>query len=350
MAAQVSGAEVERWYGAARTAAIAAAVPVAELDWLLLAWSDLDRLTLRLGTVADRPTVTLQAPLETLERQWQRRLGDRVPVQYLAGRVTWRQLELQVSPAVLIPRPETELMVDLAIAWRTEKWAAGALDDSDEHWADLGTGSGAIAIALADAFPAATVWAIDRDPKALAIARMNAQGYSHCPAPIPTPTPLQGPRCPSPLPAPDFPGDRLQFRCGSWCEPLASLAGRVTALVSNPPYIPTAELATLAPEVIHHEPTAALDGGPDGLDCIRHLIQQAPTYLRPGGLWLVEHMAGQGAAIAEFLKRDGRYGSIEQHWDLAGRDRFVSAETLVTEASPIPPHPIPPHPIPNPSI
>lgn len=322
MAAQVSGAEVARWYGAARAAAIAAAVPVAELDWLLLAWSDLDRLALRLGTVADRPTVTLQQPLAALEAQWQRRLGDRVPVQYLAGRVTWRQLELQVSPAVLIPRPETELMVDLAIAWRTEQVAAGALADQEEQWADLGTGSGAIALALAEAFETATVWAIDRDPKALAIARMNAHGYGHCPAPIPTPAPVQGPRC-------GAPGAKatLKFCCGSWFEPLTAIAGHLTALVSNPPYIPTDELATLAPEVRHHEPAIALDGGPDGLGCIRHLIDTAPHYLRPGGLWLVEHMAGQGAAIAELLHQDGRYGRIEQHWDLAGRDRFVSAET-----------------------
>jgi release factor glutamine methyltransferase len=342
MGAQVSGAEVDRWYGAARRAAIAAAVPVAELDWLLLAWSDLDRLALRLGTVADRPTVTLQAPLETLDRQWQRRLGDRVPVQYLAGRVTWRRLELQVSPAVLIPRPETELMVDLAIAWRTEQLAAAALDHQPEQWADLGTGSGAIAIALADAFPEATVWAIDRDPKALAIARMNAQTYAQTyaqtdsqpggqpggPGPAPSPTPFQdhGPRCPR-IPDADALGPRLTFACGSWFEPLGAPAGQLTALVSNPPYIPTAELGTLAPEVIAHEPTAALDGGPDGLDCIRHLIQNAPGYLRPGGLWLVEHMAGQGAAIADLLRQDGRYGAIEQHWDLAGRDRFVSAET-----------------------
>lgn len=301
-----SGAVIEQWYGAARTAAIAADVPVAELDWLLLACSDLDRLSLRLGTVADRPTVTLTAPIAILDRQWQRRLHERTPVQYLAGRVTWRHLELRVSPAVLIPRPETELAVDLAIAWRTEKlaagqWPMGSADNALEHWADLGTGSGAIALGLAATLPTARVWAIDRDREALEIARANALETGL--------------------------GDRIACRCGSWFEPLHPVAGHLSAIVANPPYIPTDHLADLAPEVIHHEPTTALDGGTDGLDCIRQLIDSAPDYLRPGGLWLVEHMAGQGPAIAALLAQDGRYVEISQHHDLAGRDRFVSAET-----------------------
>ena len=106
---------------------------------------------------------------------------------------------------------------------------------------------------------------------------------------------------------------------------MATYRGQLSGLVSNPPYIPSALLPTLDPEVVNHEPTAALDGGDDGLTALRILATQAPDYLVAGGLWLVEMMAGQGQAVKAMLEAQGSYRDIKIHLDLAGRDRFVQA-------------------------
>ena len=167
------------------------------------------------------------------------------------------------------------------------------------QWADLGTGSGAIALGLADVFRTATIHAVDRSPDALAIAQQNALNSGLA--------------------------DSIRFYQGSWWEPLESLKGQFSGMVSNPPYIPTSTVSTLQPEVVNHEPHLALDGGADGLDCIRHLIEISPTYLRPGGVWLVEMMAGQAEAVRELLQNQGSYCNIEIHADLAGIERFAVA-------------------------
>lgn len=278
------------WYAQARRQASEQQVPIGELDWLLVEWAGVDRLRLRLQ-VGDLPS---GIDLERLDQLWQRRLVDRVPVQYLAGVVGWRNFRLQVSPGVLIPRPETELIVDLA--W--ELTATNALLRRGV-WADLGTGSGAIALALAEAMPEATIWAVDRSAAALEIAHLNAMhtGLDH----------------------------RIHLALGNWFEPLTDLAGHLAGMVSNPPYIPSAEVPALQPEVADHEPHGALDGGSDGLDCLRHLVKTAPAYLRPGGVWLVEVMAGQAPTVMELLWAKGSYQEITAHRDLAGIDRFVSA-------------------------
>jgi release factor glutamine methyltransferase len=272
-------------------------VDADEVDWLLESIADVDRLSLRLGTVQNRARVALRYPLAELSQRWQQRLTERLPVQYLVGETPWRDLTLTVSPAVLIPRPETELIIDLATTAAVnsplgEQLAAGL-------WVDLGTGSGAIAIALARAFPNARILAVDLMPDALAVAQENARRMDI--------------------------GDRISFHQGSWFEPLTSYRGQISALVSNPPYIPSALLPTLQPEVVNHEPAAALDGGDDGLIALRMLAAQAPDYLVPGGLWLVEMMAGQGEAVRELLVQQGCYRDIAIHLDLAGRDRFVQA-------------------------
>ena len=292
---QISGLALGQWRSAARQQSIAANVPTEEVDWLLRELTGLDRLTLRLAFSSDKP-VTLPISLAELTQLWQRRLHDRVPVQYLTGIAPWRQFTLQVSPAVLIPRPETELLIDLAL----KSSPTPPLPHSPTpHWADLGTGSGAIALGLATAFPTAHIHAVDRSPAALAIAQTNtiANGL----------------------------GDRIQFYTGSWLQPLAHLKGRLDGLVSNPPYIPSQMVRSLQPEVTQHEPHLALDGGADGLDCVRELINTAPDYLRSGGVWLVELMAGQAAAVAELLQQQGSYRQIRIHPDLAGLDRFVVA-------------------------
>ncbi len=143
------------------------------------------------------------------------------------------------------------------------------------HWADLGTGSGAIALGLATAFPQAQIHAVDVSPAALAIAHRNAETYGL--------------------------GDRIHGHLGRWFEPLAHLAGQLSGMVSNPPYIPNADVPHLQPEVARHEPHLALDGGSDGLDCVQILIDAAPNYLVSGGLWLVELMQGQATTVAQRL-------------------------------------------------
>ncbi len=285
----VSGQQLRQWQHTAQQQAVAADIPPAEVDWLLQELLGLDRLHLRLGAFSE----TVESPLTIaeLDQMWQRRVVDRVPVQYLVQTAPWRQFRLRVSPAVLIPRPETELLIDLAIA------AAESANLTAGHWADLGTGSGAIAIGLAVALPTATIHAVDISAEALAIAQSNASALqlSH-----------------------------LQFHQGRWFEPLELWRGQLSAMVSNPPYIPTAMLAELQPEVRQHEPKLALDGGADGLDCIRHLAATAPTYLRSGGLWLIEMMAGQAESIQALLQRHN-YQQIQIHPDLAGIDRFALA-------------------------
>lgn len=270
---------------------------LSELDWLVQAVANLDRLSLRLETFRERTTLELNLPLSELTQRWQQRLTQQVPVQYLLGRAPWRGLWLRVSPAVLIPRPETEEMIDLAVQAATQ--APVTLDLTQGHWADLGTGSGAIALSLALALPAATIHAVDSSTEALAIAAENLAQFQ-----------LE---------------DRVALHQGAWLEPLNSFRGQLRGIVSNPPYIPTAEISALQPEVAQHEPHLALDGGEDGLDCIRQIVLAAPDYLCPGGVLLLEMMAGQSAAVRELLTAQGSYTQIQSLPDLSGTARFALA-------------------------
>jgi release factor glutamine methyltransferase len=287
----VSGLELWQWRRRAIQAAIATDVPANEVDWLLLEIAGLDRLALRLESFKDWPLMQLKLPLEDLDQLWQKRLHERLPVQYIAGATPWREFKIAVSSAVLIPRPETECLIDLAVV--------AAVNLQPGYWADLGTGSGAIALGLANVFPESTICAVDYSLEALAIAQANAHNLNFA--------------------------DRIQFYQGSWWEPLAALKGQFSGMVSNPPYIPTSILPTLQPEVFHHEPHLALDGGADGLDDIRHLIEISPVYLRPGGVWLIEMMAGQAEIVRELLQNQGSYCNIQIHADLAGIERFALA-------------------------
>lgn len=292
----VSGWELWQWYEQARDAAIAASIPVSEVDWLLQEVSDLDRLALRLGSFKDKPQIRLTLPFSELADLWQQRTQTRKPVQYLVGATSWRHFRLKVSPAVLIPRPETESLIDLAVT-AVQNSQTAELTSGD--WVDLGTGSGAIALGLAEVFPEAKIHAVDRSVEALAIAQENAQGLGFA--------------------------ERVRFYQGSWWEPLTALKGKLGGMVSNPPYIPSFIIPELQPEVAWHEPHLALDGGEKGLDCIRYLVDTAPDYLRPGGIWLVEMMAGQASAVVDMLRQQGSYCNMEIYPDLAGIDRFALA-------------------------
>lgn len=267
-----------------------------ELDWLLLAVADLDRLALRLGSVPQRPQVVLQRSLEELSSLWQQRLQQRVPIQYLLGKTDWRDFRLTVGPGVLIPRPETELLIDLAQAAIAEREISPS---APMQWADLGTGSGAIALGLARSFPQTVVHAVDCSTDALKIARTNAKILNLT--------------------------DRVRFYQGRWFEPLANWRDRLDGIVSNPPYIPSEMVPTLQPEVAHHEPHLALDGGADGLDAIRIIVSQAPQYLKSGGTLLLEMMFGQADAVVGLLQQEGCYQHIQIHADWAGIQRFAQA-------------------------
>jgi release factor glutamine methyltransferase len=273
-----------------------AGVPTAEVDWLLQEVAGLDPLALRLESFKERSLLELQYPLPVLSQLWHQRLHDRLPIQYLARVTPWRHFQLKVSPGVLIPRPETEYLIDLAVEAAinspTSNLASG-------HWADLGTGSGAIALGLAEVFPTATIHAVDCSADALAIARENAQQLGFA--------------------------QRIQFYQGLWWEPLGTLKGQLSGMVANPPYIPSSLIQELQPEVRNHEPLLALDGGTDGLDSIRQLIATSPDYLLPGGVWLIEMMAGQADTVAQLLHKHGSYRNIQIIPDLAGIDRFALA-------------------------
>jgi len=292
MGETISGWQLEQWIEQAEAECTALGISPGEVHWFLQELGGLDRLTLRLQTFKQQPTIPLEVPWSELTQLWKKRLGSRIPLQYLLGTAHWRHFILKVSPAVLIPRPETELIIDLAVS---------AIENLDNHgiWVDLGTGSGAIALGLADSFPMAEIHGVDTSLEALAIAQDNAQTTGLA--------------------------DRIQFHHGCWWEPLEFLEGKLTGMVSNPPYIPSDLIPTLQPEVSQHEPTLALDGGIDGLDCIRYLVETAPAYLRPGGVWIVEIMAGQGKAVAGLLAAQGSYSGIKIIPDLAGFDRFVIA-------------------------
>ncbi len=294
MTCEISGSDLWQWRQEAQASAIAVAILPSEVDWLLQELAELDRLSLRLESFKYQSRIPLKIPFLELKQRWQQRIDQRVPIQYLAGSTPWRRFTLSVSPAVLIPRPETEELIDLAVA-------ATILNPTLKigDWADLGTGSGAIAMGLADVFPNAIIHAVDRSGEALAIARRNAQDLGF--------------------------GDRIQFYQGNWLEPLESLKGKLSGLVSNPPYIPSQMVRELQPEVTNHEPHLALDGGSDGLDSIRHLVTTAPNCLRIGGVWMVEMMAGQADAVTKLLTDQGSYGEIQIHRDLAGVERFATA-------------------------
>ncbi|BAZ41286.1 HemK family modification methylase [Calothrix sp. NIES-4101] len=288
----VSGEELWLWRNAAISSAIAHNVQTREVDWLLREIAGLDSLNLRLELYREQPEIKMSLPLADLDGLWQRRLHERLPVQYIAGVTNWRQFQLQVTPAVLIPRQETELLIDLALAATENNQSL-----RNGNWADLGTGSGAIAIGLADIFPNAVIHAVDLSMAALEIAQRNAENLSFL--------------------------ERIKFYQGTWWEPLVHFQGKFSGMVSNPPYIPRETVLTLDPEVANHEPHLALDGGVDGLDYIRHLIQVSPEYLQSGGVWLIEMMAGQTVLVREMLESNGNYCNIEIHADLAGIERFA---------------------------
>jgi release factor glutamine methyltransferase len=294
VSASISGQELSQWRQQAIADLEQAQLSPKEVDIFLQAVTDLDTLSLRLQSFREREKIPLSYSWSEITKRWQKRLQARVPLQYLLESVVWRNFTLKVSPEVLIPRPETELLID--IVGETVRGDDGGI------WVDLGTGSGAIAIGLASILTKAEIYAIDYSQTALAIAKENIikTGFA----------------------------DRIILKQGSWWTPLEKWKGQISGMLSNPPYIPSAEILDLQIEVREHEPRLALDGGEDGLTALRYLVATAPDYLRSGGLWLVEMRAGQGEKVAQMLENQGNYRQIQIINDLAGFDRFVLAERI----------------------
>ena len=227
-------------------------------------------------------------------RELVKRRGQREPLQHIIGSAPFLDHELKVTRDVLVPRPETEVLAQLAIGkLKEQKGSAGTSDAL--RVLDFGTGSGCLAIAVAAGCPEVEVDALDKSPAALAIARENAV-LNQVEA-------------------------RITFHEGDGFAALAQ-ASRFDLIVTNPPYIPTAEIATLDPEVRDFDPRLALDGGIDGLDCYRMLAAQAGAWLKPGG-WLLTEL-GDGQAMAAKLLF-GAHGwlceGVEK--DLSGRERVL---------------------------
>ncbi|MFE9688174.1 peptide chain release factor N(5)-glutamine methyltransferase [Micromonospora sp. NPDC005806] len=221
------------------------------------------------------------------------RRGAREPLQHLTGVAGFRHLELAVGPGVFVPRPETELLAGWAVE-QGQRYECPLV-------VDLCSGSGAIALAVAQELPAARVVAVERSPAALAWLRRNAAERAAA-----GDTPIE-------VVAADVTDPDL----------LAGLVGRVDLLLCNPPYVPRS--VVVAPEVAGHDPDEAVFGGADGLDVIRPVVARAAELLRPGGALGVEHDDTHGTAVPALLAADGRYECVEEHRDLVGRPRFATA-------------------------
>jgi release factor glutamine methyltransferase len=261
-----------------------------------------------------------------LDERVARRLAGE-PLQYVLGRWAFRGLDLLVDRRVLIPRPETEQVVDVALAELRRRGVSGLPATTGQSGAsgrsgpsgrsgagarsapvvvDLGTGSGAIALSIAAEHRDARVWATDVSGDALAVARANLAGLGGSAA------------------------ARVRLVQGGWWAALPDqLSGTVDLAVANPPYIASTEMADLAAEIVDWEPHLALEAGPDGLEDISVILEGAPDWLAPDGAAVIELAPHQAAAASAVARRVG-FSEVEVHRDLSGRDRALVARRRPT--------------------
>lgn len=247
-----------------------------------------------------------------LARVTRRRLAGE-PLQHIEGTTEFRELVLLADERALIPRPETEELVDRIEAWVEDRGGrgrgvrrvsrrGGRDEPLLEAALDVGTGSGAIALSLVAEGIAGRAVGLDVSTDALLQAAANRSGAG-------------------------LSEDEVEFRVAT--RPVWNSVGRderFDLVVSNPPYLTDAEMEELPAQISDHEPAGALAGGEDGLDVIREIVGRADAYLRPGGALFLEIGAGQGEAVRELLEASGSWGEVEAERDLAGRERFVRAE------------------------
>lgn len=243
------------------------------------------------GSVQAKAVMDARVPAAEASRLREvvRRRADREPLQHITGRAPFRSLELLVGPGVFVPRPETELLAGLAVE---------ALRSSAEQQPigiDLGTGSGAIALAMATEVPHARIAAVERSSAAYVWARRNVEET----------------------------GANVELVQGDLADAFPELEGRAAVVASNPPYVPD-DAIPRDPEVRLFDPAAALYGGEDGLDVVRVISRRALSLLRPGGLVAIEHGEFQGEAVRDILDADGWHATAT-HVDLTLRDRVTTA-------------------------
>ena len=258
-------------------------------DFLLEIIGGLSKKNLNLLNIHQEGSLNLKENLDHLENIWDKHIHSATPIQYLCGKTFWRDLELKVTNKVLIPRSETELLID--IVFKLFGNASNKL-----FFAELGTGSGAISIALALAFPLWEGVATDIDQDALEVANKNYINSSE--------------------------QKNLRFYCGNWWTPLKSFKGKIDFAISNPPYIPKDTYEKLPKEVKNFEPKIALLGGEDGLLHIREIIQEAPLFLKEKGWLILENHFDQGKKVKQLLIKN-KFTSVEIINDLSGVGRFT---------------------------
>jgi release factor glutamine methyltransferase len=269
---------------AAATATLALAgvdTPRVDAEWLLAGLLGVGRATLALELDAGLDAETARRYDAAVRRR-----AEREPLQHILGWEGFRGLRLRVTPDVLVPRPETETLVE----WSLQLMPAPRLA------IDVGAGSGCIACAIAAERSAARVVAIDRSPAAAAVARENVEALGL--------------------------GDRIDVVVADLLAPLGAVDADL--IVANLPYIPTSTLATLSPEVTRHEPVAALDGGADGLAEIRRLIETAGSRLADGGVLVLETAGGTQTSVVVELMRTAGFTGVATRPDLPGVERFVA--------------------------
>lgn len=259
--------------------------PQADATWLLCHVLDTDRSDLLTRITFDQELTPEQ--LDAFEAALARR-EKREPLQHITGTAAFRSLELSVGPGVFVPRPETEQVVQYAIDYLRQLPTPGVA-------IDLGTGSGAIAIAMAKEVPQAKVFAVELSESAHAYAAKNIVAN----------------------------GVTVELRLGAMQEVVSDLVGSLDVVISNPPYIPNAAIP-IDPEVRNYDPELALYGGEDGLDVIRDISGIAAALLRPGGLLVLEHADGQSDDIRELLLTDG-WLNVSAFQDATMRYRTITA-------------------------
>ena len=259
-----------------------------DFDWLLdiaagVSWSKLQNIILN-----PENSLFLDISIEQLEVIWESHLKDQTPLQYLISKCPWRDFELEVSSGVLIPRQETEFLIDLALK------KVGNLKGG--RWADLGTGSGPLAISLAKSLPDWEGHAVDISKEALEQAKRNLKSL--------------------------VPNTNVKFSLGDWWEPLQRWWGSFDLVLSNPPYIPSYLIRDLEPVVKDHEPLIALDGGADGMMASKKIIIGASHGLAKGGWLILEHHYDQSEKIIKFMKDIGMK-EVYFEKDLNGIKRYA---------------------------
>nr|YP_002049274.1 modification methylase, HemK family protein [Paulinella chromatophora]ACB43064.1 modification methylase, HemK family protein [Paulinella chromatophora] len=273
---------------------------LVDLEWLLNILCDINWNQVLLSQLK---VFSLSRPLKDLSKIWQCHCLKKIPLQYLVGICPWRDLYLKSDSGVLIPRQETELLVDLALHCvshsRHKLFVGGELPTY--RWADLGTGSGAIAVALSRALPSWLGHATDYTNEAFYQSERNIKQLAF--------------------------NKKVVLTQGDWFLPLHPWWGQFNLILANPPYIPSKVVNSLETNILNNEPRLSLDGGHDGLKSIRILVKEAPRILITGGWILIEHHHDQNACIMQLMIKAG-LSNVQWARDLDGKLRFAIAQKV----------------------